>query len=246
VKLPPNITEISDHMFADCNSLTPPAIPSNVVRIGEEAFSYCNLPYTVVIPASVRQIGNKAFTCSGNQNYGFFASSGNLKSAIFTGKAPELGNHVFDGAAPDFKVFISENKSGYTIPKWFHYRTSRSAAEIAVQTENKSITNGSVITKFGDVIVGEPSMIKHFTILNVGSRDLTGLYVTTEGDNASDFIVKPLTKSSLAPGKSTTVKIQFLPKKPGNRRAQLQIMSNDGNEKPFVINLKGVGLQLSN
>lgn len=247
VKLPPNIAEISDRMFADCNRLTPPAIPSKVVRIGEEAFSYCNLPYTVVIPASVRQIGSKAFTCSGNQNYGFFASSGNLKSAIFTGKAPQLGNHVFDGAAPDFKIFIPEGKSGYTLPRWFGYRASMPTAEIEVLTENKkSITNGSVTTKFGDVIVGRSSIAKRFVILNVGSRDLTGLYATTEGDNASDFVVKPLTKSSLAPGKSTTVKIQFLPKKPGNRHAQLRIMSNDSNEKPFVINLKGVGLQLSN
>lgn len=245
VKLPPNITEIGDRMFADCNLFTPPAIPSKVNRIGDEAFSYCKLPYTVVIPASVKQIGNKAFTSSGNQNYGFFASSGNLKSAVFTGKAPEMGTHVFDGATSDFKIFFPEGKSGYTLPKWFGYRASISAAEIEVLAESKkSIINGSVITKFGAVIVGKSSIVKRFTILNVGSRNLTGLSAKTDGDNASDYIVKPLTKSSLAPGKSTKVEIQFLPKKSGNRHAQLRIMSSDGNENPFIINLKGTGLKL--
>ena len=236
VKLPPNITELGDRLFADCSRLTPPAIPQKVVRIGAKAFTNCNLPYTMVIPASVRQIGNKAFT-----------SKGNLKSAVFTGKAPKMGNHVFDGAAPGFKIFIPEGKSGYTVPKWFGYRSSMSSAEIEVLAENKkSVINGNVVTKFSDVIVGESSMIKRFTILNVGSRYLTGIYAVTDGDSAADFIVNPLTKSSLAPGKSTTIEIKFLPMKSGNRHAQLRIMSNDRNENPFIINLKGTGLRLAN
>ena len=238
VKLPPNITEIGDRLFAECSRLTPPAIPEKVVRIGKDAFANCNLPYTVVIPASVRQIGNRAFAGTGNLN---------LKSAVFTGKAPEMGTDVFEGAAPGFKIFIPESKAGYTLPKWSGYRSSMSSAEIEVLAENKkSITNGNVVTKFSDVIVGESSMIRRFTILNVGSRNLTGIYAKTGGDNAVDFIVKPLSKSSLAPGKTTTVEIQFLPIKSGNRQAQLRIMSNDRNESPFIINLKGLGLRLAN
>ncbi|MES2439062.1 MAG: leucine-rich repeat protein [Verrucomicrobiota bacterium] len=233
VKLPPDITEISDSLFADCPNLTVPEIPSKVARIGNDAFASSKC-LTVSIPERVRVIGNKAF-----------ANCLNLDSALFTGKAPEMGTHVFYGAVPDFKIFIPEGKAGYTLPKWHGYRTSLPAAEISVRTEDeKRIGSGAVVTRFGDSIVGEASLAKRFTIFNVGSRKLTGLHAKIGGGNSSDFTVTTLTKSSLSPGKSATVEIQFLPKKPGARLSELRIMSSDSNEIPFVIKLKGTGLQL--
>ncbi|MES2660262.1 MAG: leucine-rich repeat protein [Verrucomicrobiota bacterium] len=258
VGFPADIREINEWMFAGCSKLTQLTVPPTVTRIGENAFQRSGLKNVVLnssltriekgtfmecpnltmvtIPPGIREIGKNAF-----------ADCGNLASALFTGKAPEMGPDVFLGCSYDFKIFIADAAKGYTIPKWHGYRTSVPAEEIAVQGDDgRDLNDGEDSGKFGSLIVGVGSTTKSFTIRNVGPRKLTGLSARTIGANSSDFTVKMLTKSSLAPGKTAKVEILFMPKEKGKRVTQLQIRSSDANENPFDIELSGSGLKLVN
>ena len=48
-------------------------------------------------------------------------------------------------------------------------------------------------------------------------------------------------KAMLAPGESMNVYVSFKPKARGNRNAVIRISSNDKNENPFEIRLRGSG-----
>jgi uncharacterized membrane protein len=96
---------------------------------------------------------------------------------------------------------------------------------------------------FTPSIVGKKGSDRNFTILNSGIRPLTNLTVTIQGGDAADFTVKALKKTSLAPGKSITLRAKFYPLDSGKRRSQLRIGSSDSNEKPYLIDLIGTGLR---
>jgi BspA type Leucine rich repeat region (6 copies) len=235
VDFPMDFTTIGQRMFSGCSRLTRMTIPPTVTRIEKEAFRGCRGLSMVIIPKQVAEIGNWAFEdCE------------NLESVIFTGKVPLLGFEVFESTASDFKIFIAEGAAGYTLPKWRGYRTSLPTAEIAVQNrDGTSLDNGPYLSKFASLIVGKPGSVNRFTIRNVGPRKLTGLYARITDGNSSDFIVKSLANSSLAPGKTTILEIMFLPRKSGKRVTELRIMSSDKDENPFVIDLVGTGLLLT-
>jgi len=233
VDFPAHFKSIPERMFFN-SGLTRITIPPTVTQIGNGAFAGCRKVATVTIPATVKTIGNNSFE-----------SCGNLESALFMGKAPEMGKLVFNNTAPDFRIIIAGETNGYTVPRWYGYRTGLPNAEIAIQNiDGQSLTNGAETSRYGDLIVGQSSSPKRFLILNVGARILTGLHVRTSGGESSDFIIKPVSKSSLAPGKTAVVEISFVPKKKGKRISQLRISSSDADENPFEIKLSGRGLEL--
>jgi hypothetical protein len=78
-----------------------------------------------------------------------------------------------------------------------------------------------------------------FTIRNVGNVDLTGLAVTKDGLNASDFNVGSLGVTTLAPGASTTFTRRLHAEGRGSRTAAIHVASNDADENPFDIALTG-------
>ncbi len=253
--LPANLTEIPIRMFAGCSKLTRIKIPPTVNRIGEgafensglntidlgtvariesAAFKQCKGLTMVTLPQSVREIEKHAFD-----------GCDNLASAFFLGKAPIMGNGVFRGVSEDFKVFIDAGAKGYTVPRWEGYRASLPTEEIAVsEDDGSSLSSGETSIRLGAVIVGRKGDAKRFTIRNVGARKLARIQAKMKGGDSSEFVVKMPSKSSLAPGKTATLEVVFEPKNKGKRTSQLQILSSDDNENPFVIELSGGGLQL--
>jgi hypothetical protein len=95
---------------------------------------------------------------------------------------------------------------------------------------------------FGSVAVGSNASLT-FTIKNTGSAALTGLTVSTDGSNPSDFA---LTSNPVAPvsgpSGTTTFAVTFNPGAAGTRSAAIHILNNDGNENPFDITLTGTGV----
>lgn len=255
VEFPANFTEIHNRMFAGCSKLTQIKIPPSVTGIGQgafeksglktidlgsverieiAAFNQCRGLSMVTIPRSVREIENHAFDeCE------------NLASALFLGNAPIMGSAVFRDVAADFKIFIATGAEGYTVPRWEGYRTSLPTEEIAVSEDDGScLSSGETSIRLGAVIVGRKGDAKRFTIRNVGARKLTRIQAKMKGGDSSEFILEMPNKSSLAPGKTATLEVVFEPKNKGKRTSQLQILSSDDNENPFVIELSGGGLQL--
>ncbi len=67
--IPNTITEIGEHAFLSCNSLTSITIPDSVTVIGRGAFAWCYSLTSIVIPDSVTTINEYAFNgCGTNEN----------------------------------------------------------------------------------------------------------------------------------------------------------------------------------
>jgi hypothetical protein len=118
--------------------------------------------------------------------------------------------------------------------------------EIGVeQPVDNALTDGSASIDFGDTVPGESAVERTFTVRNFGSADLTGLSITLDGTDASDFSVTAAGASVLAPGATTTFTVSFAPASVGAKSAALHLASNDADESPFDIALTGNGVQLN-
>ena len=119
-----------------------------------------------------------------------------------------------------------------------------SQPEIRVeQPTGVSLKDGAVTKSFGKKRVGSKATKKTFTIRNTGKATLNGLRIVRSGRNRKDFKVSRLSSTSLEPGEKMTFKVRFSPKGKGNRIAKLKIRSNDANENPFDIRLRGRGVK---
>ncbi|MEO7101592.1 MAG: choice-of-anchor D domain-containing protein [Luteolibacter sp.] len=114
--------------------------------------------------------------------------------------------------------------------------------EIAIeQSDRTSLTTGSATITFGSLNLGATSAAQTFTIKNLGNGNLTGIAITSDGNNSADYIVDGLSASTIAPGASATFQILFKPTAVGTRTAALHVASNDADENPFDIKLEGTG-----
>lgn len=115
--------------------------------------------------------------------------------------------------------------------------------EIAVEkAAGSSLSDGKSAIGFGSVKIGSSSSSQTFVVRNLGTSILSGLAVTEDGANASDFRVGRLGVTNLAAGASTTFTIVFAPGASGPRKAVIHISSNDLDENSFDISLAGSGI----
>ena len=115
--------------------------------------------------------------------------------------------------------------------------------EIGIQQPaGTELTDNASTRDFGLGIVNLTNQIKTFVITNSGTTNLTGLAITKNGANPSDFIVSNPSSINLPANSSTTFTVSFAPAATGNRTASLQITSNDTDENPFDIVLTGIGV----
>lgn len=114
-------------------------------------------------------------------------------------------------------------------------------ADIAVeQPAGVALADGGA-KDFGGVLVGQSSSLV-FKIKNTGGRALSGLTITLDGANATEFSASTLPLSSLDHDAETTFSVQFLPVSAGAKSATLHLASNDPNENPFDVTLSGTAL----
>lgn len=113
------------------------------------------------------------------------------------------------------------------------------APEIVVeQPAGTGLSDGISSIVFTSPSIGS-GVSKTVTIRNNGGTDLTGLAVTKDGTNSSDFAVGNPALTTLAPGASTTFDVTFTPPAIGSRTAVIHIASNDADENPFDLSLTG-------
>lgn len=114
-----------------------------------------------------------------------------------------------------------------------------SLPEITVLAGTSRLADNSGKVSLGTVKVGKSGIAKIFTIKNDGTATLDKLAVKKTGAQAKDFVVTPLTKTSLSDKATTSFKVTFKPTVKGTRSAFLKISSNDVDEDPFEIKLQG-------
>jgi hypothetical protein len=119
--------------------------------------------------------------------------------------------------------------------------TTVAAPDIGVsQPPGNTLTNGVGTENFDPALVGASSSLT-FTITNTGTANLTGLTITIDGVNGSQFSVTANPVTPVSPNGSTTFTVGFTPTSAGMKTAALHIASNDNLENPFNINLTGTG-----
>lgn len=117
-------------------------------------------------------------------------------------------------------------------------------AEIVVeQPAGTTLLDGAATAAFGYAPVGG-EVVRVFTVRNIGPQPLTSLGVTFDGPHAADFTVTAAPAGTVAPASSTSFTVRFSPSASGNRTAALHLASNDANESPFEIELRGTTNQL--
>lgn len=228
------ITDISH--LAHGNLVIPSLIEGKpVTTIGANACSARPLITSVTLPSSIKSIGDRAFN-----------NCMLLAGATFNGNAPQMGERVFGGrlAAYDFKIFVADSSKGFSVPRWLGYRLSRPKGEVAVHGFYRPYLLRDVSYTYNcrQVPVGDRSTSHEFKLTNVGNRPLRSIHARIKGEDSADFLIVVPAKSSLAPGKSTTVKIVFSPRKKGKRQARLELKSSDSNEGNYEIQLSGTGI----
>jgi hypothetical protein len=124
--------------------------------------------------------------------------------------------------------------------------------EINLQGNSVSIVSGDTTpdladhTDFGSVSTASGSVVREFTIQNLGTAalSLTGAspYVVISGANAADFTVTTIPSNSIAAGGSTTFQIIFDPSADGLRTATISIANNDADENPYTFAIQGTGI----
>ena len=114
--------------------------------------------------------------------------------------------------------------------------------EIAVeQPLGTDIPDGGT-KSFGTLLAGSTTSLT-FTIRNTGLGNLTGLGMTKDGAQASEFTVTANPTAPVpGPSGSTTFTVQFAPVAGGLRTAAIHIANNDPDENPFDITLTGRAL----
>lgn len=262
VELPPNLKELPNSIFYGCHQLEKIILPEGLQTIGPLAFAYS--PFSrITFPSTVATIGHDAFFQCPNlemvtippsvTRIGDYAFSGcrRLSSVSFLGNAPSMGADVFGDRSnlflSEFKIFCSFGSTGFTYPTWHKYKISGPSPEISVEmADGEFATSGESRHKFGNLLIGAPGKVHTFTIKNVGTRYLSGLFVEQRVKIAPDFVVEPLFNSSLAPGKSMSFDVVFKPTAAGRRHMNLRIKSNDPDEGPFEIKLTGTGVDYFN
>lgn len=113
--------------------------------------------------------------------------------------------------------------------------------DVVARVSRQRLESGSGILNLGDsrIGIGKSQIL---TIRNTGSKRLTGLSIRRSGIHAAEFSVSGLNVKSLAPGKSTTIKVRCKPAAMGARWATLKIVSDDPHVRQFEIMLTGNGV----
>ncbi len=122
------------------------------------------------------------------------------------------------------------------------------APEINVKGNNTNITNGDLTpsftdhTDFGNVLECTGTIVRTYTVENIGNATLNTGAVTITGTHASDFSLFSTTLGGpMPPGGSGTVTIRFDATAVGLRSAMINIGNDDCNESPFSFAVQGTG-----
>lgn len=149
VVIPDYITEIGEHAFQDCTTVTGVTIPNSVTRIGGYAFKDCTALEEITIPDSVTEIGAGAFMNTGLKSVvipdgvtqivsGTFQECWELESVTIPDSVTQIGEYAFMKCRSLRSIVIPEGVTE------IGFATFLNCADLA------DITLPSTLTKIGN------------------------------------------------------------------------------------------------
>ncbi|MDB6120212.1 MAG: hypothetical protein JWO08_3993, partial [Verrucomicrobiaceae bacterium] len=158
---------------------------------------------------------------------------------ISTSPAKDKGSPSFIPAAGETDFFKNGRVSGAAVDVGMAEYGGLSPALSVEFPAGTAIAFGGPVS-FGIVVV-PGTVTKTFTLKNHGNANLTGLTITKDGVNASDYSLNDLLVLPLVPpGGSVTFDVTFTPSAEGTRIAALHIASNDPIHPVFNVTVSGV------
>ncbi len=158
------------------------------------------------------------------------------------GEARATGNAISGDTA-----LLSGAKTEVKVGKWKTVddvdmvSVIRLTQEISVEGPGKTpLASGQPAGNFFDLRweIGEKPT-RTFVVKNTGLLPLEGLKTSVDPGSPGDFFVSKPLPASIKPGESALLIIGFAPKSEGRHKATVQIFSNDANERPFELKVKG-------
>ncbi|GAA5484526.1 choice-of-anchor D domain-containing protein [Haloferula sargassicola] len=174
---------------------------------------------------------------------GDFSPAGAFPASLEPGASAPLTLRFSAGATGPRSAILSITSDDDARSPFFVVLNGRGQApEIAIEQEGSGLVSGDSVA-FGDAQVGGTGATISLTLRNEGSLPLEGIALWLTGSQASDFSFGDTILPSTVPvGESLDFEVTFHPSAIGDRSAQLRIASNDGDENPFVLDLRGAGV----
>lgn len=156
-----------------------------------------------------------------------------LRGRLFNGSSYTVGVRAYDIAWLNTGDRFS-NSFTYNLP------TAATSPEITILSGSAEIFNGSnaSVGNFGTVNV-QSSDYRTYTVSNTGSGTLT--IGSLSLGNTTDFSVYSYPASSVAPGRTTSFTLRFLPRASGSKSCSVSLVNNDSNENPYRFTVSGTG-----
>ena len=112
---------------------------------------------------------------------------------------------------------------------------------VTLKGTGQSISVSPASLNFGTVALGNVSSQQNFVLTNVGPATVTFTGFAFAGTAASDYLISENTcGTTIAPGATCSVGVQFKPTHTGKRNAKLNVKNNGGGS-PSSANVTGIG-----
>ena len=178
---------------------------------------------------------------------------GETNSSLTVTNADSYSVRVWDGSCLQNSKASSVEGAGNLVatPAFTVTSCETTAPEINLKGNTISIVSGDVTpsttdhTDFGSINVVSATVVRTFTVENLGTAALTLLgspIVNITGANASDFTLTSSPSTSVAAPGSTTFQITFDASAGGVRSATVSIANNDSDENPYTFSIQGTGI----
>lgn len=138
------------------------------------------------------------------------------------------------------------NSGNRTVINNLQWTCAVAAPEIEIQGGGFEIVDGDITpsltddTDFGTTAVAGGTVVRTFTILNIGTADLEVTNVTSS--NAVIFAVSGITlPATIVGSSSTTFTVTFDPSVLGTASATITVANDDPDEDPYTFNIEGEG-----
>lgn len=173
---------------------------------------------------------------------------GALGSTSLAGGASTTFSITFDPSAVGARIATISIASSDADENPFTFDvtgTGGTGPDIQVEQPAPTIIADDGSLAFGSVLsAGSNTVVKVFTIRNLGTSDLTVTSVNITGTNSADFSVSGITlPATVAADGTTTFSVTFNPSGLGTRAATLTLANNASSvpKQSYVISLSGTG-----
>jgi len=225
---------------------TAPSLGSTVLgQSVSKTFTLLNaggLGLQINTPVTVTNVnGTQPFTVDAFSTPVTVSELGGMVSFKITLNADKTGEFSAPGLNEPETVAVSYQAAGS--PKTFNFEIEGSVgpvADVAVLDGSTNIPKDGEIN-FGTQKVGSVSVIrKAITLKNEGGADLLLENPMVISGKSFSLISENFAKTTLTPGSTTEINLQLDTSTLGNFTGSLTFKSNDRDENPFLVNLKGL------